>query len=584
MSFFFRKGGLKLSGKMMLFFVALVLVQSLVTLTILTAIISRTNLDSLKSQISDTILSVEGYLKETISDLRVKGALIAGQQTTIDYTEFRLKNLLARELTIFKESLGIESLTVFVSSDDVPFTGTQAVLGRDPQFKEQLAGSFQGCNALFISQGDGGTSLFILSPIKRGDRIIGVLSLGLSVDQAFATRIEKIINTRVVLRFKDVSIHDGTLSENQISQVMAAYERLGGGEGKIAKAAQYILGARDLDSLGLSGGTVYCLMDTAESTRQIKRYNGISLLATFLILTLALVSGIVFYRRTFFNKFQTILLGITSISRGDFNPPFQLPWQDEFGQLALAFDDMCRKLLIRDATQKTLEEKLALSTRLAALGEMAAGVAHQIRNPLVVMKVSTEMLRDNFAVGKDAEKYRKLTHLILDEIDALNLVVSNFLDFARPRKILRAPMSVKSVVEFALESLPLDHYPGITVRTVIADDLPQYPMDRSLMTQALANLILNALQASPAGASVEVRARAAAGRLRVEVQDWGTGIEEEIMRNIWNPFFTTRDSGTGLGLSIVHRIIESHGGSIDVRSCPGKGSTFTVLLSGDVSP
>ena len=283
MSFFFRKGGLKLSGKMMLFFVALVLVQSLVTLTILTAIISRTNLDSLKSQISDTILSVEGYLKETISDLRVKGALIAGQQTTIDYTEFRLKNLLARELTIFKESLGIESLTVFVSSDDGPFTGTQAVLGRDPQFKEQLAGSFQGRNALFISQGDGGTSLFILSPIKRGDRIIGVLSLGLSVDQAFATRIEKIINTRVVLRFKDVSIHDGTLSENQISQVMAAYERLGGGEGKIAKAAQYIVGARDLDRLGLSGGTVYCLMDTAESTRQIKRYNGISLLATFLI-------------------------------------------------------------------------------------------------------------------------------------------------------------------------------------------------------------------------------------------------------------------------------------------------------------
>ncbi len=581
---FFRKGGLKLSGKMMLFFVALVLVQSLVTLTILTTIISRTNLDSLKSQISDTIQSVEGYLKETIADLRVKGALIAGQQKTIDYTEFRLKNLLARELTLFKESLGIESLAVFISPDEVPFTGTPGVLGRDSQFKEQLAASFRGRNALFISQGDGGTSLFILSPIKRGDGIIGVLSLGLGLDQAFVTRIEKIINARVILTFKDVTIPDGTLSETQVAQVMASYARLEGGEKKIAKAAQYIVGARDLESLGLSGGTVYCLMDTAESTRQITLYNGISLLATLLILTLALISGIVFYRRTYFQKFQTILSGIKSISRGDFNPPFQLPWKDEFGQLTLAFDDMCRKLLIRDATQKALEEQLALSTRLAALGEMAAGVAHQIRNPLVVMKVSAEMLRDNFAVETETEKYRKLTHLIVDEIDALNVVVSNFLDFARPRKVLRTPLSVKSIVEFALESLPLDHYPGIPVRTVIADDLPEYPMDRSLMTQAFANLILNALQASAAGTRVEVRAHAADGMLRVEVQDWGAGIEEETMRNIWNPFFTTRDAGTGLGLSIVHRIIESHGGSIDVRSCPGKGSTFTIVLSEEAGP
>jgi two-component system sensor histidine kinase HydH len=209
---------------------------------------------------------------------------------------------------------------------------------------------------------------------------------------------------------------------------------------------------------------------------------------------------------------------------------------------------------------------------------MAAGVAHQVRNPLVVMKVSAEMLRDDFAAGKDREKYGKLTRLIVDEIDALNLVVSNFLDFARPRKVLAAPVSVRSVVEFALESVPLDHYPGITVGTAIAADLPDYPMDRSLMAQALANLTLNALQASAKGGRVEIRARRADGKLCLEVQDWGAGMEKETMRSIWNPFFTTRDSGTGLGLSIAHRIVESHGGSIDVRSRPGAGSTFTVTL------
>ena len=577
MSYFFRKGGLKLSGKMALFFVVLVLSQSFVTLTILTTIISRTNLDSLKSQMSDTILSVEGYLGETFADLRVKGDLIAGQQKTVDYTDFKLKNLLARELDVFKESLGIQSLTVYLPPASL-FAATGQLPTTDALFRGQLAGAIKGGKALFVSQGRLGTSLYVLSPIRRGERIIGVLSLGLRVDQDFVRRIEKIINARVALQLGTVSVHDETLPEKQVAEVMSAYAQNTRGSGSIVKAAQYIVSALDLGRLGVAGATVYCMMDTTESTRQINRYNLISLLATFLILSLALVSGIAFYQRTFLNKFQTILQGITHISRGDFNPPFRLGWQDEFGQLAMAFDDMCGKLLIRENELSQLSQKLALSTKLAALGEMAAGVAHQIRNPLVVMKVSSEMLRDNFTVRKNAEKYHKLTRLMVDETDALNLVVSNFLDFARPRKINLAPCPVRSVVDFALQSLPLEHYPGIEVRTLVADEPVEYPMDRNLMTQALSNLILNALQASTAGSRVEIRSRVEGGKLCVEVEDWGAGMDEETRRSIFNPFFTTRDSGTGLGLSIAHRIVESHGGSIDVRSCVGKGSLFTVVL------
>ena len=683
--------GLKLSGKMILFFLALVLSQAFITLSILTTIISRTNLDSVKSRMSDTLLSAEGYMAETFSDLRVKGSLIAGQQKTVDYADFKLKNLLTRELVLFKESLGIESLTVFSGSDS-PFAATGPSDTGDPQFLAQLAQAGKGSDALFVSQGNAGTGLFVLSPIKRGNRIIGVLSLGLRIDQGFVKRIEKIINARVLLRFDGISVHDATLPEKQVAQVISAYSRQAAAGGRIVTAGQYVVGALDLRSLGLSRGTIYCLMDTTESARQIRRYNIISLGATFLILTLALVSGIAFYQRTFLRKFQAILHGITNISRGDFNPPFQMEWQDEFGQLTRAFDEMCRKLLVREkelsqlsrynslvlesvhsgivsvnlhgeitafnqaaeeilhsgtkdpmgrqfdagvlptellpvfreslqtqrydagcevavtrrdgpgtltvssspllspdgerigvivifediTKEKSLEERLALSTKLAALGEMAAGVAHQVRNPLVVMKVSSEMLRDNFSPRKSAVKYRKLTHLIVDEIDTLNLVVSNFLDFARPRKVNRTPCPVRSVVGFALESLPLDRFPGIEVRTLIPDGLGEYPMDRNLMTQALSNLILNALQASCPGKSVEIRARMQDCRLCIEVEDWGAGMDEETARSIFNPFFTTRDSGTGLGLSIAHRIIESHEGTIDVRSRPGEGSTFSI--------
>ncbi len=577
MSFLRRLGGLRLSGKMMLFFVALVLSQSFISLSILTAIISRTNLEALQARMGYTLLAVEGYLQETFRDLRVKAELIAGQKKTIEYTDFGLKTMLARELTVFRESLGIESLTVF-TNPDYPFARTRRLEADDALLRGELAQAFQGSGRLFVARNGADPGLYILSPIRRGEVIIGVLSLGLRVDRSFIDRIEKVSGSGVVLRFEGTSVHGGALSEGGVERIINDYARRSPAGERIAMASGHIVGAIDLARLGLPGGTIYCLLDTAESTRLIRRYNLISLVSTCLILSLALVSGIVFYQRTFLRRFQVILGGIGRISGGDFHPPFRLDWQDEFGQLANAFDDMCGKLLVREKELKSLEEKLALSSKLAALGEMAAGVAHQIRNPLMVMKVSAEMLRDSYTVHEDPERYQKLTSLVVDEADTLNLVVSNFLDFARPRPVLRVPCPIAGVIDFCLDGLPLEKFHGITVRRVVPEGLPEYAMDRNLVTQALSNLILNALQASRNGSCVEVRARLDGGKLCMEVQDRGEGMDEETKRSIFNPFFTTRVSGTGLGLSIVHRIVEGHGGTIEVRSAPGEGSTFTMVI------
>ena len=571
-----RVRDMKLSGKMILFFAALVLGQFFVSLAILTTIISRTNLDSLKSRMTYTLQGVEGYLGETFRDLRVKGELIAGQKKTIEYTDFGLKTLLARELVVFRESLGIDSISVF-TDPDYPFASTQKFASTDTFTREELSRSFKGENRLFISPG-ASVELFVLSPIRKVDTIIGVLSLGLTVDSAFMSRIEKISGAGIVFQFPGVSLHGESLSDKGVQRVLAGYGSRAGGENRVVFAGGHIVGSVELGTLGLPGGTIYCLLDTGESARLIGRYNLISLVSTVLILAVALASGFAFFRRTFSRRFQLILQGIAKIAGGDFNPPFQLDWRDELGQLASAFDEMCRRLLVRETELSQLREKLSLSSKLAALGEMAAGVAHQVRNPLAVMKVSAEMLRDTFTVRENPEKYQKLASLMIDEADALNLVVSNFLDFARPRKITRTPASISSVIDFCLDSLPLERFEGIPVRKCIAEDLPEFSLDRNLIGQALSNLILNALQASRPGTRVEVRAEKADGRLCIEVQDWGEGMGEETMRSMFNPFFTTREAGTGLGLSIVHRIIEGHGGTVDVRSAPGQGSTFRILL------
>ncbi|HVP17439.1 MAG TPA: ATP-binding protein [Spirochaetia bacterium] len=572
-----RMRDMKLSGKMILFFAALVLCQFFVSLAILTIIISRTSLDSLKGRMTYTLQGVEGYLGETFRDLRVKGELIAGQKKTIEYTDFGLKTMLARELVVFRESLGIDSISVF-TDPDYPFASTEKFAPTDPLSREELSQAFRGESRLFISRGSPDPALFVLSPIRRTDAIIGVLSLGLRVDTAFMSRIEKISGAGIVFQFQDVSLHGSSLTDKGVQRVLAAYGSRPAGGNRVMFAGGHIVGSVELGSLGLPGGTIFCLLDTSESARIIGRYNLISLVVTVLILSLALVSGFAFFRRAFSARVELILQGIAKISGGDFHPPFQLDWRDELGQLASAFDEMCRRLLVRETELLQLREKLALSSKLAALGEMAAGVAHQIRNPLVVMKVSAEMLRDSFTVSERAEKYQKLTSLMIDEADTLNLVVSNFLDFARPRKINRAPASIAGVIDFCLDSLPLERFEGISVRREVYEGLPEYSLDRNLIGQALSNLILNALQASRPGGCVEVRAGMSDGRLCIEVQDWGEGMSAETMRSMFNPFFTTRESGTGLGLSIVHRIIEGHGGAIDVQSEPGKGATFRILL------
>ena len=567
---------MKLSGKMTLFFSALVLGQCFVSLAVLTTIISRTNSDSLKGRMAYALQGVEGFLGETFRDLRVKGELIAGQKKTIEYTDFGLRTLMARELALFRESLGIDSLAIF-TDPDYPFASSRAAGDRGPP-REELARSFQGESRLFLSREGEGLSLYVLSPIHRSEAIIGVLSLSIRADTGLVSRMEKISGAGIVVTFGSLAVHGEMLSDRGVQQAREAYGAGPAGMDRVIIAAGHFVGAVDLASLGLEGARIYCLLDAGETARLIGRYNLISLVSTFLILALALASGVVFYRRTFARRFQVVLQGIGKISGGDFQPPFQLDWKDELGQLASAFDEMCRKLLVREQELSQLRERLALSSKLAALGEMAAGVAHQIRNPLVVMKVSAEMLRDNFTVAGDRERYLKLASLVIDEADTLNLVVSNFLDFARPRKINRVPTSFASVLDFCLDSIPLERFAGITVERIVEEGLPDYLLDRNLVGQALSNLILNALQASRSGCRVLVRAGAEDGRLRIEVQDWGEGMDEATMQKMFNPFFTTRESGTGLGLSIVHRIVESHGGSIDVRSAPGEGSTFRILL------
>jgi signal transduction histidine kinase len=212
------------------------------------------------------------------------------------------------------------------------------------------------------------------------------------------------------------------------------------------------------------------------------------------------------------------------------------------------------------------------------MGEMVAGVAHQIRNPLAIMKVSAELLRDHIEASAGGAQPHRLASMIVNEADTLGAVVANFLDFARPHAVRKEPARVDEVLRCVIDVLPLASFPGTAVTCRFAPDLPRVLLDRSLIEQAFRNLLINALEASPAGQPVCVSTWKEDGRVAVEIRDSGMGMEEATQRRIFNPFFTTKSDGTGLGLSIVHRIVESHGGRIEMESAPGRGTTFRVFL------
>jgi two-component system, NtrC family, sensor histidine kinase HydH len=235
-------------------------------------------------------------------------------------------------------------------------------------------------------------------------------------------------------------------------------------------------------------------------------------------------------------------------------------------------------------------ERMKERDRLAALGQMAAGLAHEIRNPLGSIKGAAQFLQPGQFNDGSRESTREFLDIIVEEVNRLNKIVSQFLDYARPYRGEQRPLDLSDVLKKTLSLLPKHETEGaVEIATTFAERLPPVRADAEQLLQVFLNLSLNAIQAIPPGDSpgrLEIatglrratRRGAAAAFLEVRFRDTGVGIPPGDIKNLFIPFFTTKEKGTGLGLPISQRIIENHGGTIEVRSQPGQGATFTVLL------
>ncbi len=247
------------------------------------------------------------------------------------------------------------------------------------------------------------------------------------------------------------------------------------------------------------------------------------------------------------------------------------PFRNEGGSmLGTAF-------FIKDVTQiSALEEQLKRADKLSAIGVLAAGVAHEIRNPLTGMKMIVQLLDGEFA-SDDAR--REPLGIIQREIDRLESIVGNLLDFAKPSKPKVMEVSLARVVEDCSRLIKNQlNKQGIRFETIVSNDNPMVFGDPDQLKQVFINIMTNAIHAQSRGGSLKVIIESREDLVMVAFEDTGIGIPAERLADIFNPFMTTKEDGTGLGLSMALRIVEEHGGRIEVQSVFGEGSTFTVYL------
>ncbi|HEY0800781.1 MAG TPA: ATP-binding protein, partial [Steroidobacteraceae bacterium] len=276
------------------------------------------------------------------------------------------------------------------------------------------------------------------------------------------------------------------------------------------------------------------------------------------------------------------------VAAGDLNAKVEVESSDELGELAASFNRMTEDLV--QQKDRTLQAE-----RVAAWRELARRLAHELKNPLFPLQVTVENLMR--AKQKSPEMFEEVFHegtaTLLAEINNLKTIIGRFSEFSRMPQPQRRPTQVNHVVRSVLrvfhaqlqnDKLQDNDKSQITVRTELADALPEISADPDLLHRALQNLVLNAIDAMPQGGELAIRTATLGDRIEISVSDTGSGLTQEECDRLFTPYYTTKQHGTGLGLAIVQSVVSDHGGKISVESTKEKGTTFRIELPREPQP
>lgn len=309
-----------------------------------------------------------------------------------------------------------------------------------------------------------------------------------------------------------------------------------------------------------------------EAWRKYLVFSVISALVPNLLLVLLVV-------RTISRPLQRITVAAVKVTEGEYGTEVDLrQTNDEIGLLADSFNEMSRKMATDIESLRQMNEQLMRADRLAAMGRLAAGVAHEVNNPLASISSLIQMMRSQNGSDEDA---REKLELISAQINRISRVTKDLTDFARARPAARRSVNVNEVVRSSLRLAAFDStFQQLRISTDLAKDLPDAFADADQLQQVFLNIFLNARDAMPDGGELSIITSTDRRSIIAEITDTGSGIDDSTSKQIFDPFYTTKSTGkgTGLGLAVCYGIVTAHGGSIEFDSNPACGTTFIVSL------
>lgn len=310
----------------------------------------------------------------------------------------------------------------------------------------------------------------------------------------------------------------------------------------------------------------------ANAWRKYLVFSLISALIPNLLLVLLVV-------RAISRPLQRITVAAVEVSNGSYGTEVDLrKSNDEIGVLANAFNEMSRKMASDIKLLKQLNEQLVRTEKLASMGVLAAGVAHEVNNPLASISSLIQMMQAKNDIDPEMSERLKL---VSSQIERITQVTKDMTDFARSRHAEKKFVDINEVISSSLRLANFDRsFKDLTIFTDLSPDIPELFANEDQLQQVFLNLLLNARDAMPDGGEINIASYLENEKAVIEITDSGGGIDRSIRKNVFDPFFTTKPagSGTGLGLSVCYGIVTAHGGNIDVKDSPTGGTTFTVSL------
>lgn len=493
---------------------------------------------------------------------RIKGA---------DLSPAEFATMLNRDMDIL-QSVGYDLIAIY--------DGDRNLLVKSRDFRTSTPLPLKAAQGIFTMEAEGRTYLLAgaVDEVSAGGKPYYVL-VGTWLDDSFLSGMKVVtaLDVRLYAKTEGYFLPLLTTRDNiaKVPLPKSILRRLRDGQEVVYDRTSHNATFRSIYA-GLRGADenlaaiVYIGLDKGSFFDQIsqwKLFTGIFLFGTLLSVLVGLWMSSRLVR-----PLRALTAGVRSVTAGDYRQRVVAQGGAEVAELATCFNAMAEQLNKMHA----LEEQLRRRDRLSALGEAAMVIAHEVRNPLGIIKTSTEVVRNRSQLGPAEER---MLGYVIDEVRRIENLVRDFLDYAHPKPAIKGEVDLAEVMHRVASLAQPELLKRKILLTTHAPDQPMIVLgDLDQLHQACLNLILNAMDAMPDGGRIDVSFARKTGEMSVTIKDDGPGIPETICERIFDPFFTTKAKGTGLGLAKVHTVVEAHAGTIAVASGPGQGAAFTMTF------